>query len=135
MSGARGRSLRFAVPALLLALLVPARAVALCCFDGPLADHRMHAGAHGSSHHAPDRAGEMKYVLVNAAPVSDCETLTSPAPALRERDRCTTAPGAEGASFPPTNLLAPGPLMDPVLLRDALGVDSAHREAPHPLRR
>jgi hypothetical protein len=135
VSGARRRNLRFAVPALLLALLVPARAVALCCFDGRLADRGSHAGAHGSSHHAHARALEMECVLVPAAPAPDCETLTSAAPALRERDRIDTAPGAVGASPPTANLLPPGPAKGPVILPDALAGVSAHREAPHPLRR
>jgi hypothetical protein len=133
VSGARRRSLRFAVPALLLALLVPARAVALCCFDGRLADRGSHAGAHGSSHHAHARALEMR--LVPAAPAPDCETLTSPAPALRERDRCDAAPGAVGASISTTKLLAPGPSTGRVILREALAGQSIRREAPHPLRR
>ena len=133
MSGARRRSLRFAVPALLLALLVPARAVALCCFDERLADRGSHAGAHGSSHHAHARALEMR--LVPATPAPDCETLTSPAPALRERDRIDTAPGAVAASPPTTNLLAPSPAKGLVILLDVLAGVSAHRESPHPLRR
>ena len=134
MSGARRRYLRFAVPALLLAILVPARAVALCCLDGRLADPASHPGAHGSSHHAPARALEMKCALVPAAPAPDCETDTFPAPALRE-DRAGSAPGVLGAPTPTTNLLAPGPATGPVILGNALAGVSAQREAPHPLRR
>ena len=99
MTGRPG-SRRLAVPALLLALLVPARAIALCCL------HVAPAGAHTThgpvSHHRAGAEPAPVGPALGLASESACVGLTTSAPALRERGRWgETAPEAgDPASVP-----------------------------------
>lgn len=103
----RGRSAQWlALPALLLALLVPARAIALCCFDvtGSQAPAEQHS-PHGSMpHHGSD---EQEPVPVDPAlaslATSGCYVPTTPA--LRERG-CSSDPAPPAGDPPPAS--APG---------------------------
>ena len=82
-------SRRLAWVALGLALLVPTRAAALCCL-APVADLSHVRAAHDAVHHetasADPASARGAHAELASAPVDDdCATMTSAAPALRER--------------------------------------------------
>ena len=107
MSRERRPAIRFCALALSLAVLVPGRAFALCCFE-EWTDQASHIVAHdAASHHAPPRVGGAKAALVTAGPVSACETVPAPDPLLGKRNRSDGAYGAGHAVLPsPTIRLA-----------------------------
>lgn len=84
---------RVAWTAFLLALLVPARAVALCCVNA-LTDAAAAARPHGATHHAGSR-GEAPHAEEHGNPddaelsaesgAGECGSIDAPAPAVRER--------------------------------------------------
>lgn len=101
--------------ALALALLVPARAAALCCLnasarEGPTAEE------HGRAHHseAPPVAEGRALTAVDAGPV--CEPAEASAPALRERGPSDetrslwVSPSAPSGSLPTADSGARAPL-------------------------
>lgn len=105
MSGRRRRAPGFAVFALLMALLVPARAIALCCLE-QIADAGPPMGAHGStSHHGHDGTGGGESAFTIAGPASDCDEPVDPVPLLRERNRADGASGAGDAALPSPSIL------------------------------
>jgi hypothetical protein len=132
---ARRRAL--SIPALVLALLVPARAAALCCIDGPMGNAGERAEGHSGQHHGgqPDeeRFGEGSRALLPAVPATDCETPAPPAPAVRERDTASAAHAVIPAPLA-TPRFASGSSTGPVAPPDA-DRHPAHREASHPLQR
>jgi hypothetical protein len=74
-----------------MALLVPARAIALCCFDR-LVDTGPLVGAHSpTSHHGHDSAGGGE-TFGAATPAVDCPVPAAPVPLLRERNRSDDGP-------------------------------------------
>ena len=104
MTGWPGSTWWLAVPALLLALLVPARAIALCCFAvvGPAAPAGAHANHGPTPHHRPDGEPARVGPGLGPAAVSACVGLTTPAPALRERGPSVdAAPGAGDPAIAP----------------------------------
>lgn len=113
MTGRPRSTRRLAVPALLLALLVPARTIALCCLGdtGPATPAGAHATHGPTSHHRS--AGEPAPVGsgLGLAAESECVVLTTFAPALRERGRsCDTGPeGGDPALMPIAQLRDFGP--------------------------
>ena len=117
MSGRRRRAPGFVGFAILMVLLVPARAIALCCLDGQ-ADGEITAAAHGPApHHAHDGRGDGGLAFTSPAPAPDCDQPAIVVPLLRERSRADVAPGADPAA-PPT---ATAPVVK---------VSSAARSAP-----
>lgn len=134
MSGTRRQGVWFAALALLLALIVPARAVALCCLDG-LADREAPVGAHDpASHHGPDHAGREKSAVAPAAPSSDCDAPAAPAPLLRERSCSDDAAGAGDAALPsPTMIVALVPSTEPAILLVTPVSFPDRGRIPHPL--
>ncbi len=101
-----GSTRRLAVSALLLALLVPARAIALCCLGvaGPAVEVGAHATHGPTPHHRAGGEPATVGPALGAAAESGCTGLQASAPALRERDRSgDTAPGA---GDPPLALIA-----------------------------
>jgi hypothetical protein len=91
--------------AILIALLVPARAIALCCLDGQ-ADAERTAAAHGpASHHAHDVMGGGGLAFTSSAPAPDCDAPADDVPLLRERSRADVAPGAGLAALPTATIL------------------------------
>lgn len=80
---------RLALPALLLAVLVPARAIALCCLEAavPVSPAAAHA-AHGATPHHRSAGGPQAVGRdLATASAAHCDVLTTIAPALRERGR------------------------------------------------
>jgi hypothetical protein len=87
MSGKCLRGRWFAVFALFMALLVPVRAVALCCLEG-VVDTRQAAGGHGAIfHHAHDGEGGGESGWMTPGPGSDCDEAVPPVSLVRERIR------------------------------------------------
>lgn len=78
-------SRRVAWTALVLALLVPARAAALSCVDAR-AEAGPSAGAHDGSHHPPERTTPGGAMLTLDTGVPDCVSLEVSVPALRGRE-------------------------------------------------
>lgn len=104
MTGGRGSTPWLAVPALVLALLVPARAIALCCLGvaGPWAAAGAHATHGPTPHHRA--GGELAPVGPGLGPAAEsaCFVLTTTAPALCERGRSgDAAPGAGDPAIAP----------------------------------
>ena len=105
-SGAASR--RAAWTALVLALLVPARAVALCCVDA-LSEWGPAARPHGEAHHAPRSHGEAHHAAergeVDGAELSadssarDCGSIEALAPAVRERGPAGGVPATVSATI------------------------------------
>ena len=97
----------FCALALGLAVLVPGRAFALCCFE-EWADQAAHVAAQGTaSNHGHECVGAAKAALVTAVSVSECEAVTGPDPLLGERNRSDGASRAGHAALPsPTIRLA-----------------------------
>ena len=104
MSGRRRRAPGFAGFAILLALLVPARSIALCCLDGQ-ADAEKPATARGpASHHGHDAIGG-GLAFTSSAPAPDCDEPADVAPLIRERSRADGIPGAGPAALPTATTL------------------------------
>jgi hypothetical protein len=105
MSGRRRRAPAFAGFAILMALLVPARAIAVCCLDGQ-PDVERTAVAHGAaSHHGHDVMGDGGLAFTFSAPAPDCDQPADVLPLLRERSRADLAPGAGPAALPTGTIL------------------------------
>ncbi|HET6361386.1 MAG TPA: hypothetical protein VFH11_04955 [Gemmatimonadota bacterium] len=107
MRRAHRRARWFSALALLVSLIVPARAIALCCLDGP-AEREESAEAHAKdSHHerVPVDAGES--ALTMPAPASECSAF-GPTILLGERSRPDSAPGLREVALasPPTFRIA-----------------------------
>lgn len=104
MTGRHGWTRWLALPALLLAVLIPAQAIAICCLGvaGPAAPAGAHE-THGPTphHRAGGEPAPVDPGLVPAAE-SACVIVTTSGPALRERGRSgDTAPEAGDPAVPP----------------------------------
>lgn len=138
MTGRRDSMRWLALPALLLALLVPARAIALCCLGvaGPAAPAGAHATHEPTPHHRA--SGEPVPVDPGLGPVAEfaCVLVTTSAPALRERGRSgDAAPGVGDPAIGPVAQvpeLGPPPRLAP--LPRAPVSHPVDVEAPHPRR-
>ncbi|MGH7550896.1 MAG: hypothetical protein ACREK3_09140 [Gemmatimonadota bacterium] len=137
MIGGRRSPRRLAMPALVLALLVSARAISLCCLDvaGAQAEAARHA-THGSTPHHRSEGEPASGPALAILPTSDCVVLTTPVPALRERGRSGDA--APGVGDPPLALAAGVGYPDvpdrPVRPSLTSVSRTARAENPHPLR-
>ncbi|MGH7570803.1 MAG: hypothetical protein ACREMK_03030 [Gemmatimonadota bacterium] len=138
MTGSRRSALRLAMPALLLALLVPARAISLCCLD--MVGTQTPAARHSTHGSMPHHRSEAESVPVGQAlaplPTSVCVILATPAPVLRERGRSGDAAAGvgdlalastAGLGYPPTRDRPVHPWLTSV-------PQPAGLESPHPLR-
>jgi hypothetical protein len=122
VTGRYGTTRWLAMPALLLALLVPARAIAFCCLGvaGPAAAAGAHATHGPTPHHRSD--GEPKPIGQTLGPAAEsaCVGMTTSAPALRERGRSgEAAPGAGDPAIAPVARvrdLGPPPRLAPLPL-------------------
>ena len=117
--------------ALALALLVPARAVALCCLDASVGESPS-TEEHGPMHHAQGPPAAEGQARIAADGGLECEPPEASAPALRERGQSdetrilfvtSTAPSS---SLPTTEFVAREPLPAPPA--------APPREIPHALR-
>lgn len=105
MSRRRRRAPAFAGLALLMALLVPARAIAVCCLDGQ-ADAEKTAAVDGpASHHGHDVQAGGGLAFTSPASASDCDDSADVVPLPRERSRADVAPGAGPAALPTPTIL------------------------------
>ncbi|HUF90365.1 MAG TPA: hypothetical protein VMR66_10365 [Gemmatimonadota bacterium] len=101
--------------ALALALLVPARAAALCCLDASAREGPA-AAEHGRAHHAEAPAVAEGRALTAADAGPECELAEASAPALRERGPADetrspcVSPIAPGGSLPTADSVARAPL-------------------------
>jgi hypothetical protein len=104
VNGRRRRAPGFAGFAILMALLVPARAIALCCLDGQADAER--TAAHGpTTHHGHDVMGGGGLAFTSSAPAPDCDERADVVPLPRERSRADVAPGAGPAVLPTATIL------------------------------
>lgn len=96
---------RLALPAFLLAVFVPARAIALCCLEAPVpvSPGIAHA-AHGAKAHHRSAGGSPQVGQdLATASAAYCDVLTTIAPALRERGRQgDVGSGADSPTAAPT---------------------------------
>jgi len=102
-------SRRVAWTALVLALLVPARAVALCCVDAlseraarPHGEAHHAAGSHGEAHRAAEHGDADGAELSAASGASDCGSIEALAPAVRERGPAGGGPATVSAPIGPS---------------------------------
>ena len=135
MSGRRRRAPGFAGFAILMALLVPARAIALCCLDGQ-ADAETTAAALGpASHHGHDVVGGGGLAFTSSAPAPDCDEPADVVPLLRERSRADVVPGAGPAALPTATILvvyvSPAGMSEPP---DPSAAQVGRARVSHPLR-
>ena len=104
MSGRRRRAPGFVGFAILLALLVPARSIALCCLDGQAGAEET-AAAHGPASHHDHEVSGGGLAFTTAAPAPDCDERADVSPLIRERSRVDGIPGTGSAAFPSATTL------------------------------
>jgi hypothetical protein len=97
-------SRRVAWTALALALLVPARAAALCCREAPT-ERAPAVFAHQHAHHPTQATPPNRAAVSQDSGDRDCGSLEETAPALRERGPADGAPSL--LPIPPAQILPP----------------------------
>lgn len=135
MTGRRGSTRGLALPALLLALFVPVRAISLCCLGvaGPATG--LHATHGPTPHHRPDVEHAPVGPVLGPAAQPACVAVTTSAPALRERGRAgDPAPGAGPAIAPVASVRDFGPPPRLAYLAPAPVSRPVGAETLHPLR-
>jgi hypothetical protein len=137
VTGRHGSMPPLALLSLLLTLLVPAQATALCCLGvaGPAAAAGAHA-AHGPTPHHPAGGGPAPVGPgLGSAADSGCVVVTASPPALRERARSGETPTGAGNPAPPVARVPhPGPPPRLASLPRAPVSLQVDGEAPRPLR-
>lgn len=105
MTGRVQSARRLALPALLLAVFVPARALALCCLEAPVpvSPASAHAAHGATAHHRSAGEPQPSGQDLTTASAAYCDVLTTIAPALRERGRQgDIGSGADSPALAPT---------------------------------